>query len=66
MTKKHCLNLFCIPSLPSACNAVHNGNVGNRLDKESTINPDTKERVVSMDVGRPPLVSVNLYNVYFP
>lgn len=62
--KKHLFNLLCTPSLPNTCNVVHNGKVGKRLDNESVIKPDTKDKVVSLVVGRPPFVSVNLYNVY--
>lgn len=63
IAEKHCLNLFCTPSLPRACNVHHKGNVGNFLDNESAIKPDIRDNVVSRVVGLPPFVSVNLYNV---
>lgn len=62
--KKHLFNLLCTPSLPKTCSAAHNGKVGKRFDNESVIKPETKDKVVSLGVGRPPFVSVNLYNVY--
>lgn len=62
--KKHLLNLLYTPSRPRACKTVHKGKVGNLLDSESAINPETSDRVVSLGVGLPPLISANLYNVY--
>ena len=64
MTKKHCLKRFIIPSLPNACRAVHRGSVGNLLDKESDINPEIRDKVVSLEDGRKLFASVNLYSVY--
>lgn len=61
---KHLLILLCTPSRPKTCRTAHKGKVGNRLDNESAINPETNDRVVSLGVGLPPLVSANLYNVY--
>lgn len=62
--KKHLFNLLCTPSLPNTCKVAHKGKVGKRLDNESVIKPDTRDKVVSLGVGRPPFVSVNLYSVY--
>lgn len=62
--KKHLFNRLCTPSRPNACSVAHSGRVGKRLDNESAIKHDTNDRVVSLGVGRPPLVSVSLYNVY--
>jgi len=62
--KKHLLNRLCTPSRPKTCKTAHKGKVGNRLDSESAINPETSDKVVSLGVGLPPLISANLYNVY--
>lgn len=62
--KKHLLNLLCTPSRPKACKTAHKGKVGSRRDSESAIRPETNDRVVSLGVGLPPLISANLYNVY--
>lgn len=62
--RKHLFSLLCTPSRPSACNVAHNGRVGKRLDNESHLSrlkPDTNDKG---NVGRPPLLSVILYNVY--
>jgi hypothetical protein len=64
ITKKQSLKRLIMPSRLKTCNTVQRGKVGNRLDSESVIKPDIKDNVVSLEVGRVPFISVNLYNVY--